>query len=226
MSCNLSLVYWPSFLGLSSWSYISAHCWKCSTQVLCGVEPQGAAMGVKETVLRDVSCQCALFLVYQNSCGFPWVLLGRQALPWSCSCVCHLHLSLSLSWRQTPCPSAQGSFRKGQSYGGQVGIKQGCEEINLPSRTAFPPLGNSVAESMLAGPPRVFTTTWMLAHILLNEKSQPCSELQGESDDYRNHLSSAALVWQPYAPGGNYNSVVCLSCLALSSPLLLYITMR
>lgn len=86
VSCNLGLVYWPSSLGLSSWSDINAHCWKCSTWGLCGIEPKGACMGLKETVLRDVSCQCALFPVYLNSCGFPWVLSGRQVFPWSWSC--------------------------------------------------------------------------------------------------------------------------------------------
>lgn len=47
------------------------------------------------------------------------------------------------------------------------------------------PLGNRVAESMQAGAPEAFTTMWMLAHILLNEKSQPCSELQGYNSTLR-----------------------------------------
>lgn len=85
---------------------------------------------------------------------------------------CHLRLSPALSWRQTPCSSVQGSFRKCQSYGGM------WRERLAKQKSKGSSSGNRAAESMQAGAPRVFTTTWMLAHILLNEKSQPCSELQ------------------------------------------------
>ena len=64
---HATLVYWTSSLGVPSSSYINAHCRKLRTQALCGVNPQGA----KETAVRDLSCQCAFFSVYLNSCGFP-----------------------------------------------------------------------------------------------------------------------------------------------------------
>lgn len=63
----------------------------------------------------------------------------------------------------------------------QVGIEQGHGVIDklVKQNSKRIPLGNQVAESLQAEAPTVFTTMWMLAHILLHEQSQPHSELQG-----------------------------------------------
>lgn len=135
-------------------------------------------MGLKETTLRAVSCQSALF-------PHEYFLAGRFCLGAGAvrglNVRVPLHLSPALSWRQTPCSSVQGSFRKCQSYGGEVGIEQGHGVIDklVKQNSKRIPLGNQVAESMQAEAPEVSTTMWMLAHILLNEQSQPHSELQG-----------------------------------------------
>lgn len=132
---------------------------------------------------------------------------------------CHQHLSPALSWRQTLCSSVQGSFRKCQSYWGEVGIEQGHGERNLSSRAARDlhlgtkhqsPCKLELQQSLSHHGCCPMYYTMRKANHVLNYRAviQPWA-----SDGYRNHLSSAALVWQPYAPGGNCNPAVCLSCL-------------
>lgn len=129
---------------------------------------------------------------------------------------CHLHLSVSESARS----SRGGSYQRGT-------VQQSWR--NKPSRVArdlHPQLGMGT-ESWSPWKVRIqeslpqhrgwsiYNTMIKVNHILNYRVVIPS---QG-SDDIRKHLSSAALVWQPYTPGCNYNPVVWLSCLALFSSL-------
>lgn len=191
-------------------------------QYLHGTETQGASMGAKETILRDISCQCALFPVHLNSCGFPWVPSGRQVLAWSWSCV---WAGCQGATSTCPLPWAGGKHLahlfRGASESARAMV--GCGERDLPSRRARDlhqgteqqsPCKLELQESLPQhGCWPIYYSMRKVSHVL----------------NYRSVIQpwgSAALVWQPYSPEGNYNPVICLSCLALFSSLLPYLKLR
>lgn len=142
-------------------------------------------VGFHECFLADSHPQAARLCV--PSQGFPGELvlcMGWMSVPQAAACTCQA----AWSWDWMPCSPVQGSFRKCQIYCGEVGIEQGLSSkawrkklvkqnsSRSPSETED---GNWVAESTQGEDPRAFTATRMLTRILYNEKSQPCSELQG-----------------------------------------------
>lgn len=133
----------------------------------------------KRCILSVCSLSCLPELIWVSMSAFwqaGFVMELVLCMGWMSEC--YLHSSPALSWRQTPCSSVQESFRKCQNYGGgegRYGTRMWREKL-VKQNSRRSSSGNGVAESMWAGAPRVL---WMLACILLNEKSQPYSELQG-----------------------------------------------
>lgn len=167
-------------------------------------------MGSRQCFLADCCPQAATGRV--PSQGFP---SGPVFLWAECqqTAGCHLHLSVSESAKS----SRGGSYQRGT-------VQQSWRK--RPSRAArdlHPRLGKGTeswspwkAKIQESLPQHrcwsIHNNTMIKVNRVLNYRVVIPSR---GSNDYRKHLSSAALVWQPYTPGCNYNPVVWLSCLAL-----------